>query len=67
VATKKGGEQMGIHKGTRLTETPKDKSFRFRIDAETERKLNFICEQTNKTKSEVVRDGIEKQYAEIQK
>lgn len=57
---------MGIKKGTRLTDTPKDKMLRIRVDAETERKLEFVCEHTEKSKSDVVRDGIDKQYAEIQ-
>lgn len=57
---------LGIKKGTRLTDTPKDKMLRIRVDAETERKLEFVCEYTEKSKSDVVRDGIDKQYAEIQ-
>lgn len=56
---------MGIKKGTKLTDTPKDKMLRIRIDAETERRLEFVCEYTGESKSEVVRDGIDKQYAEI--
>ncbi len=58
---------MGIKKGTKLTNTPKDKMLRIRIDAETEQKLDFVCGHTKKSKSEVVRDGINKQYAEIKK
>lgn len=57
---------MGIKKGTKLTDTPKDKMLRVRVDAETERKLEYVCEHTEKSKSDVVRDGIDKQYAEIQ-
>lgn len=57
---------MGIPKGTKLTESPKDKMLRIRIDATTEKKLNDVCNYTKKSKSEVVREGIEKQYAEIQ-
>ena len=58
---------MGIHKGTKLTNTPKDRTLKVRFDAETESKLNFICKETNKSKAQVIRDGIEKQYAEIKK
>ncbi len=57
---------MGIKKGTKLTDSPKDKMLRIRIDAETGKKLEFVCEHTQKSKSDVVRDGIDKQYAEIQ-
>lgn len=57
---------MGIKKGTRLTGTPKDKMLKVRVDAETKRKLEFVCEHTEKSKSDVIRDGIDKQYADIQ-
>lgn len=58
---------MGIKKGTKLTETPKDKTLKIRMDAETDRKLQKVCVHTGKSKSEVVRQGIEKLYAEIQR
>lgn len=58
---------MGIKKGTKLTETPKDKEFKFRYDAETERKLIAICGVTGKTKAQVIREGIDKLYAELEK
>lgn len=58
---------LGIKKGTKLTETPKNKMLRVRIDTEVEQKLETVCEHMNKSKSEVVRIGIEKQYAEIEK
>lgn len=65
VATKKGGEPVGIHKGTKLTETPKETVVRARVDAETVEKLNAICKATGKSKSEVIREGIEKLYQEM--
>lgn len=58
---------MGIKKGTRLTEIPKDRTLKFRYDKETERKLSEICSETGKTKAQVIRDGINFQYAELQK
>lgn len=58
---------MGIQKGTKLTDKPKDKILRVRIDDETEKKLTEICESENKSKSDVVRTGIELQYAKIKK
>lgn len=58
---------MGIKKGTKLTDSPKDKVLRVRIDEDTDNKLKAICKNTNKSKSEVVRDGIDEQYARIKK
>ena len=58
---------MGIKKGTKLTDSPKDKILRVRIDEDTDNKLKKICQQTNKSKSEIVRDGIDEQYAKIKK
>lgn len=56
---------MGIKKGTKLTDAPKSKTLKVRIDAETDRKLEAVCARSARTKSEVVRDGIERQYAEL--
>lgn len=56
---------LGIRKGTKLTDKPKNKMLRIRIDEETNRKLNAVCEAQGKSMSEVVRAGIERQYAEI--
>ena len=58
---------LGIHKGTKLTDTPKDRTLKVRFDLETEKKLNVVCDKTNRTKSQVIRDGIEKQYNELKK
>lgn len=57
---------LGIKKGTKLTDSPKDKVLKVRIDTETERRLTLICEQSAKTKSEVVREGIDRQYSDLQ-
>lgn len=53
---------MGIKKGTKLTENPMDKEIKIRMDAETEEKLVFLSENTGRTKSQVIRDGIWEQY-----
>lgn len=58
---------MGIKKGTKLTDTPKNKVLRIRIDDNTEEKLEAVCNHTKMSKSDVVRKGIETQYAEIKK
>nr|DAI02351.1 MAG TPA: hypothetical protein [Caudoviricetes sp.] len=56
---------MGIRKGTRLTDTPKDRELKFRYDADTDEKLCAVCAATGKSKSQVIREGIDKLYAEI--
>lgn len=53
---------MGIRKGTKLTDTPKERTIRARIDAETSQKLDFVMTEKNMTLSEVIRMGIELQY-----
>lgn len=58
---------MGIKKGTRLTDTPKDRELKFRYDADTDMKLRAVCEATGKTKAQVIREGINKLYAELKK
>ena len=58
---------LGIHKGTKLTDNPKSKMLRIRIDKSTEQKINVLCEAKGKSMSEVVREGIDKLYDEIQK
>ena len=58
---------LGIKKGTKLTDTPKDITLKFRMDQATEKKLLFVCSHTNKSKSEIIRRGIEQQYDAIEK
>lgn len=58
---------MGIHKGTKLTNTPKDRTLKIRFDADIENKLNVVCKEKKKTKAQVIRDGIVKQYEELKK
>lgn len=58
---------MGIKKGTRLTDTPKDRELKFRYDAETAMKLEAVCIATGKTKAQVIREGIDKLYSELGK
>lgn len=53
---------MGIKKGTILTNNPKDKTIKIRIDKETSEKLDFLSKKNQKSKSEIVRKGINIQY-----
>lgn len=43
-------------------EDPKDITIRARMTAEDVRKLDVCCEYFDQTRSEVIRDGIERQY-----
>lgn len=49
-------------KGTKLTDKPKDFMLRVRMDKEMLNKLDSICARESKSRSEVVRNGIEEQY-----
>lgn len=53
---------MGIKKGTKLTDTPKEFYYHIRVDAETDRKAKEVCKVEGISKSEVVRQGIELKY-----
>lgn len=55
---------MGIQKGTKLTETPKTHSLKFRYDEETAKKLDFLVDKRNCSKADVIREGIEVQFNE---
>lgn len=56
---------MGIHKGTKLTDTPKETVIRARVDAETVRKLETLCTVKSKSKSEIIREGIDRLYQDV--
>ena len=56
---------MGIPKGTKLTDSPKEKMLRVRIDRSTEEKRDYLVRILGLSKSEIVRRGIELQYGEI--
>lgn len=58
---------MGDVKRQKRVDNPKDKTFKFRYDAETELQMESISQRTGKTKSDIIRDGIKIQYAEIKK
>lgn len=58
---------MGISKGTKLTDNPKNTTFKVRLDKKTAEKLEIMSKETNETKSEIVRKGIELQYDALKK
>lgn len=53
---------MGIKKGTKLTDKPKDFMLRVRLDQDTVSKLDTVCKVKGKSRSEIVREAIELQY-----
>lgn len=53
---------MGIHKGAKLTDNPKSKEIKARIDESTSEKLEFLAKKKSTTKSDIIRIGIEIQY-----
>ena len=53
---------MGIHKGTKLTDAPKNHSLKFRYDDEIAGKLNFLKKKHKTSKADVIRKGIEIQF-----
>ncbi|MBS6475037.1 MAG: CopG family transcriptional regulator [Clostridiales bacterium] len=58
---------MGIAKGTKLKDNPKNTTFKVRLDESTAKKLEFIAEKAKLSKSEVIRKGIEIQYSQLEK
>lgn len=53
---------MGIKKGTKLTDAPKEVNYHIRVDEETDRKAKEVCRREGISKSEAVRQGIELKY-----
>ena len=49
----------------RPTDNPKTLSTKVRMSKDDIDRLNFCCETTGKTKSEIIRTGIKKIYEEI--
>lgn len=58
---------MGIKKGTKLTDKPKDFMLRVRLDQDTVSKLEAVCKAKSKSRSEIVREAIELQYQQTKK
>lgn len=56
---------MGISKGTKLTDNPKNTTFKIRMDEQTAEKLEAVSKAKNISKAEVIRKGIEDQFESI--
>ena len=53
---------MGIKKGTKLTDNPKEYILRVRMDKTTLAKLDAICKEQGVTRSQVIRNWSVEQY-----
>ncbi len=58
---------MPAKKMGRPTESPKDISLRIRIDVQTDEKLKECSETFKVTKSEIIRQGIDRIYGDLKK
>lgn len=58
---------MVAKQGRPVSENKKDYMLRVRMDKETLSKLDECCEVEGKTRSEIVRQGIEEQFGKIKK
>jgi len=55
----KWGDELSPRTGRPKSEKPKLIEVKARIDAETNQKLQEYCKKHNKTRTEIVREGIE--------
>lgn len=58
---------MANKKIGRPTNAPKNKTIKFRIDDETDRKLEYCSKELDETKSEILRKGVSKVYDDLNK
>lgn len=57
---------MSPRTGRPKTDNPKDIQLKIRADEQTMQDLDFCCEKLNKTRSDVIRLGIQKVKAEAE-
>lgn len=50
----------------RPTDDPKHNQYRVRLTDEEARKLEYCSQKTGKTKAEIIREGIDKVYQQLQ-
>ena len=56
---------MEKRKRGRPTESPKNKTIKFRVDQETESKLTYCSKELKRSKSQILRDGVKKIFDEL--
>lgn len=62
---KKKEDMVGIPKGTKLTDNPKDKRFELRLNNEQAEKLAECSKKLETSKTNVIIKGIDKVYEEL--
>lgn len=67
MCTQKEGDGMSPRTGRPKSENPKNIQLKIRADKETIEDLDYCCEKMDKTRSDVIRLGIQKIKAEIDK
>lgn len=63
----KRGDEMSPRTGRPKADNPKDIQLKIRADKELIEDLEFCCKKLNKTKSDIIRLGIQKVKAEVKK
>lgn len=59
LVAQKVGDNLSPRTGRPKSDNPKGIELKARIDAETDRRIQEYCKKHNKTRTEVVREGIE--------
>ena len=67
MCTQKEGDEMSPRTGRPKTENPKDIQLKIRADKQTIEDLDFCCEKLDKTRSDIIRLGIQKVKSEVEK
>jgi predicted DNA-binding protein len=58
---------MAARTGRPTSDNPKDKGYRLRMSGADLEKLDYCCKVLGLTKAEVIRQGIDRMYAEAHK
>jgi hypothetical protein len=67
MCTRKEGDKMSPRTGRPKAENPKDIQLKIRADKQTIEDLDFCCEKLDKTRSDIIRLGIQKVRSEVEK
>nr|DAL93551.1 MAG TPA: hypothetical protein [Caudoviricetes sp.] len=67
MCTQKEGDKMSPRTGRPKAENPKDIQLKIRADKQTIEDLDFCCEKLDKTRSDIIRLGIQKVRSEVEK
>ena len=67
MCTQKEGDEMSPRTGRPKAENPKDIQLKIRADKQTIADFDFCCEKLDKTRSDIIRLGIQKVKSEVEK